>query len=113
MRALGLVEPQSSGERFEHLERSAHVASLLQPRVPGCAYACELRDLLAAQPGGSSAASVRQPHVLWLKRAPPGSQEVRKLAATRSRIRGVGFMRLPGARPAAPEAGGSRRGGTG
>src|SRR5262249_12442381 len=113
MCSLGLIEPQRPCKRFEHVERSAHVASLLEPRVPGCAYAREVCDLLATQAWGSPATSVRQAHVLGLKGAAPGTQEVRELvAAPRSRARSIGFARRRRAPPPRASGGRSLRGGT-
>ena len=83
----GCARPASAaarGERLEHVERGAHVAALLEPRVPGGAHARELRDLLAPQARCAAPAAARQPHVLGLECSPALAQEVGELLARRS-----------------------------
>ena len=53
MRALGGREPQRLGDGLEHVERRAHVAPLLEPRVPGGAHPGEQCDLFAPQARGA------------------------------------------------------------
>ena len=85
MGALGRRQPQRARDRLEHVERRAHVASLLEPRVPGGADAGELRDLLAAQAGRAAASAVRQPDVLGLDAGAALAQEIGELLTARGR----------------------------
>ena len=81
MGALGGRQPQRAGDRLEHVERGAHVASLLEPRVPGGADAGELRDLLAAQAGRAPPSAARQADVLGLDALAALAQEIGQLLA--------------------------------
>ena len=74
--ALGLAHAQRACERLEHLQRGAHVATLLEPRVPGGADAGELRDLLAAQARRAPAPAAGEPDVLGLEARAAVAQEV-------------------------------------
>jgi hypothetical protein len=79
--ALGGGEAKRTGEGLEHLQRRAHLAGLLEPRLPGGADPGELRDLLAAQAGRSPAPAARQADVLGEQARAPRAQEVRELRA--------------------------------
>jgi threonine dehydrogenase-like Zn-dependent dehydrogenase len=81
VRALGLVELQGAGERFEDaVGDAAHVAPL-DAGVVGDADAGQDGDLLAAQPGDAAAAVGDQPRLLWCDLRPPGGQELSDLAS--------------------------------
>ena len=74
-------------ERLEDVERRAHFAALLEPRVPGGADPGERRDLLAPEPRRPPATSVREAHVLRLDRGAALAQEVRELGPAPVSIR--------------------------
>ena len=77
--ALGRRQPQRLGDRLEHVHRGAHVAALLEPRVPGGAHTRQRSDLLAAQARRAAATAAREPHVLGLDARAAPAQEVGEL----------------------------------
>jgi hypothetical protein len=79
--ALGGVQAQRARERLEHIQRRAHVAALLEPRVPRRPDPGERRDLLAPQPGRAAPAAAGQADVLGQERGAARAQKVRKLSA--------------------------------
>ena len=81
VRPLGRRQPQSARDPLEHVERRAHVAPLLEPRVPSRAHAGQLSDLLAPQAGGAAPSSVREADILGLEARAAVAQEVGQLVA--------------------------------
>src|SRR5262249_2626383 len=79
--ALGLVETQGARQRLEHVQGGAHIASLLEPRVPGGTHPRELRNLLTAQTRRAPPATVGKADVLWSERLAAMAQEVGELLA--------------------------------
>ena len=76
MRALGLVELQRPGQRFEHeLGDAADLAALQAPVVLG-ADAGQRRDLLAAQARHAPLAVARQAGLLGRDLRPAGGEEL-------------------------------------
>ena len=68
------AQPKRTRQRADDLRRGRYVPALLQPGVPGEAHARELRDLLAAQPGGPAPTGFavrRQSHVGRAQPGPP------------------------------------------
>ena len=81
VRSLGRSQSQRPGDRLEHLERGAHIAALLEPRVPGRADARQVRDLLAAQARGAAAPTARKPDLIGFDTGTAPAQEVSQLRA--------------------------------
>ena len=81
--ALGHVEVEHPSERVEHAGRRSDVAALLEPRVPGQPDACELRDLLASQPGRAPVAvDGQRRRSRGVRRLAAVAQELGELVAT-------------------------------
>ena len=72
---------QRAGQRGEHLPRRAGAACLLEPYVVIDGKAGQLRDLLAAQPGRTTALAAGQADIARLQPVPAAAQEHRELVA--------------------------------
>jgi hypothetical protein len=81
MRALGLVELQGPGERFEHAVGDAVDVPTLDPGVVGDAEASQDGDLLASQAGDAAAAVGGQAGLLGGDLGPAGGQKLSDLAS--------------------------------
>jgi hypothetical protein len=77
------VELQGPRDRVQDLRGRVDVAALLEPRVPGDADACELRDLLAPQARGTPTPREAQSDVLGPDTLASAAEERRELAAAR------------------------------
>jgi hypothetical protein len=81
VRALGVVQPQRSGDRVEDALRCPGELAALQAGVVRNAHAGEDRDLLAAQPRDAPGPIVREPDIGGLEPRPPGGEELADLVA--------------------------------
>jgi hypothetical protein len=79
--ALGVVELQGSGQRFEDAVGGAGEVAAFQARVVRDAYPGKDGDFLAAQAGDAAGAVVGQADVGGLELGSPGGQELADLAA--------------------------------
>src|SRR5690606_12324531 len=88
--ALGRRRARRPADRLQHGRGHRELPALLDPRVPGHADVGEDRDLLATQPGRTTAAARGEADVLGPRRLAPAPQEARELgAAERLRPRAV------------------------
>jgi hypothetical protein len=71
-----VVEPQRSGQGFEHLHRRPVVAALLQARVVVGAQSRQRGELLATQPGHATPTTVHDADVLGSDPSAPRPQEL-------------------------------------
>jgi hypothetical protein len=77
--ALVFRQLERTAQTLEHIVRYAHVAALLEPRVPRCADAGDRSDILAPQPARARARCIRKPDFRRSDARATQSQEFRTL----------------------------------